>query len=211
MPQQVDPFSIPMSAGVSEASAGPAANQMQWASGSAAGSLAGYSQAGAFPAVGGTTTSNDHPYYTSPSNSLPCTRGHDQQTEVKSPQTSHQGWRPDDHHSNHQRVVAKDCDRLEHLVPAGFNLLESGGAGSQATTCSLASPLKELRLSDFQRLDTRSPCKYQCLRQLVRAELLNSVLPDRVVTTAMQKGTLTVLDLLFITLQTYLPPSQVPG
>ena len=39
----------------------------------------------------------------------------------------------------------------------------------------------------------------------MRAELLNSVLPDRVTTAAMQKGTLTVLDLLFITLQTYLP------
>ena len=48
----VDPFSIPMSAGVSEASAGPTTNQMQWASGSAAGSLAGYSLAGACPAVG---------------------------------------------------------------------------------------------------------------------------------------------------------------
>ena len=52
------------------------------------------------------------------------------------------------------------------------------------------------------------------LEATVRAELLNSVLPDRVVTTAMQKGTLTVLDLLFITLQTYLlsePSARVDG
>ena len=39
----------------------------------------------------------------------------------------------------------------------------------------------------------------------MRTELLNGALPDRVVTTAMQKGTSTILDLSFITFQTYLP------
>ena len=39
----------------------------------------------------------------------------------------------------------------------------------------------------------------------MRAELLNNVLPERVQTTSMQKGATTVLDLLFITFQTYLP------
>ena len=39
----------------------------------------------------------------------------------------------------------------------------------------------------------------------MRAELLNGALPERVVTTAMQKGTSTILDLLFIAFQTYLP------
>ena len=38
----------------------------------------------------------------------------------------------------------------------------------------------------------------------MRAELLNGALPERVVTTAMQKGTSTIPDLLF-TFQTYLP------
>ena len=37
------------------------------------------------------------------------------------------------------------------------------------------------------------------------AELLNGDLPDRVVTTAMQKETSTILDLLFIAFQTCLP------
>ena len=36
-------------------------------------------------------------------------------------------------------------------------------------------------------------------------ELLNSVLPDKVTSMAMQKGALTVLDLLFLTFQTFLP------
>ena len=48
----VDPFSTPMSAGVGGASAGPTQGQMQWASGSVAGSISGYPMAGACPAVG---------------------------------------------------------------------------------------------------------------------------------------------------------------
>ena len=39
----------------------------------------------------------------------------------------------------------------------------------------------------------------------MRAELLNNVLPEKVQMTSMQKGATTVLDLLFITFQTYLP------
>ena len=39
----------------------------------------------------------------------------------------------------------------------------------------------------------------------MRAELINSVLPEKVTSTAMQKGTLTVPHLLFITFQTFLP------
>ena len=39
----------------------------------------------------------------------------------------------------------------------------------------------------------------------MRPELLNNVLPEKVQTTSMQKGATTVLDLLFITFQTYLP------
>ena len=49
------------------------------------------------------------------------------------------------------------------------------------------------------------PLQIPVLEATVRAELLNAVLPDRVVSAAMQKGTLTVLDLLFLTFQTYLP------
>ena len=49
------------------------------------------------------------------------------------------------------------------------------------------------------------PTQIPMLEATVRAELLNSVLPDRVVSSAMQEETLTVLGLLFITLQTYLP------
>ena len=49
------------------------------------------------------------------------------------------------------------------------------------------------------------PLQLPILEATMRAELLNNVLPERVQTTSMQKGAMTVLDLLFITFQTYLP------
>ena len=49
------------------------------------------------------------------------------------------------------------------------------------------------------------PLQLPLLEATMRAELLNNVLPERVQTTSMQKGATTVLDLLFITFQTYLP------
>ena len=49
------------------------------------------------------------------------------------------------------------------------------------------------------------PLQLPILEATMRAELLNNVLPERVQTTSMQKGATTVLDLLFITFQTYLP------
>ena len=49
------------------------------------------------------------------------------------------------------------------------------------------------------------PLQLPLLEGTMRAEMLNSVLPDRVTSIAMQKGTTTVLDLLFITFQTFLP------
>ena len=57
------------------------------------------------------------------------------------------------------------------------------------------------------------PLQLPLLEATMRAELLNNVLPERVQTTSMQKGATTVLDLLFITFQTYLPsePSARSG
>ena len=49
------------------------------------------------------------------------------------------------------------------------------------------------------------PLHLPILEATMRTELLNNVLPERVQTTSMQKGATTVLDLLFITFQTYLP------
>ena len=49
------------------------------------------------------------------------------------------------------------------------------------------------------------PLELPMLEATMRAELLDNVLPERVQTTSMQKGATTVLDLLFITFQTYLP------
>ena len=49
------------------------------------------------------------------------------------------------------------------------------------------------------------PLQLPILEATMRAELLNGALPERVVTTAIQKGTSTVFDLLFVTFQTYLP------
>ena len=47
------------------------------------------------------------------------------------------------------------------------------------------------------------PLQLPLLEATMRAELLNNVLPERVETTAMQKGATTVLDLLLITFHTY--------
>ena len=58
------------------------------------------------------------------------------------------------------------------------------------------------------------PLQLPILEATMRAELLNGALPERVVTTAMQKGTSTVLDLLFIAFQTCLssePSARVDG
>ena len=58
------------------------------------------------------------------------------------------------------------------------------------------------------------PLQLPMLEATMRAELLNNVLPERVQTTSMQKGATTVLDLLFITFQTYLssePSARVEG
>ena len=49
------------------------------------------------------------------------------------------------------------------------------------------------------------PLQLPILEATMRVELLNNVLQERVQTTSMQKGATTVLDLLFITIQTYLP------
>ena len=49
------------------------------------------------------------------------------------------------------------------------------------------------------------PLQLPLLEATMRAELLNGVLPERVITSAMQKGNTTILDLLFLTFQTYLP------
>ena len=49
------------------------------------------------------------------------------------------------------------------------------------------------------------PLQLPILEATMRAELLNNVLPERVQTASMENGATTVLDLLFITFQTYLP------
>ena len=53
------------------------------------------------------------------------------------------------------------------------------------------------------------PLQLPLLEATMRAELLNGVLPERVITSAMQKGNTTILDLLFLTFQTYLPLNRV--
>ena len=58
------------------------------------------------------------------------------------------------------------------------------------------------------------PLQTPVLEATMRAELINSVLPERVASIVTQEGTLTVPDLLFITFQTFLPSepgAQVDG
>ena len=49
------------------------------------------------------------------------------------------------------------------------------------------------------------PLQLPLLEAPITTELLNNVLPERVTSVAMRKGATIILDLLFITFQTYLP------
>ena len=58
------------------------------------------------------------------------------------------------------------------------------------------------------------PIQIPVLEATMRSELINSVLPERVVSAAMRKGTLTVVGLLYLTFQTFLssePAARVDG
>ena len=57
------------------------------------------------------------------------------------------------------------------------------------------------RPTSFQALPTQAPV----LEASMRAELINSVLPEKVTSIAMQKGALKVDELLFLTFQAFLP------
>ena len=130
---QVDPFSIPRSAGVSEASAGPTANQMQWASGSAAGSLAGYSQA--------------PPQMTTPITPAPATLSSAPEATISKlksslPKLGIKGGDP----TTITRIINKWLQKTAialntwSLQASTFwNQAVQVAAGSQATTCSLVS------------------------------------------------------------------------
>ena len=60
--------------------------------------------------------------------------------------------------------------------------------------------------ASFQSLPSQVPI----LQATMRAELINSVLPEKVTSTAMQKGALNAPDLLFLTIQPFSPLNQVP-
>ena len=60
--------------------------------------------------------------------------------------------------------------------------------------------------TSFQALPTQVPV----LEATMRAELINSVLPEKVASMAMQKGALKVHELLFLTFQAFLPSEPSP-
>ena len=101
----------------------------------------------------------------------------------------------------------KDNDQFEDLVTISCYFLGSGCRNGTSTTQLVVVSFTRQRAMHIGLPITRQtiPLQLPMLEATMRAELLNNVLPERVQTTSMQKGATTVLDLLFITFQTYLP------
>ena len=92
-------------------------------------------------------------------------------------------------------MASKDCDHSQHVVLFRCRFMDS--------TVNTARQHHNwwLSLSSSERATkTQLP-----VVATMRAELLSGILPDKFTTLAMQKGSTTVLDLLFLTFQTFLP------
>ena len=92
-------------------------------------------------------------------------------------------------------VAPENHDQPEYMVTSGRYLL-----GPDREWLSL-SPASRATFLGLQTTGKSILVQLPSLEATMRAELLK----DRVVTTAMQRGASTILDLLFITFQTYLP------
>ena len=88
---------------------------------------------------------------------------------------------------------------------ANFSAQAVGIARQQHNWWLSLSPAERATQLGLPTTGQTIPLQLPLLEGTMRAEMLNSVLPDRVTSIAMQKGTTTVLDLLFITFQTFLP------
>ena len=203
----LDSHAIPLSAGISEASVGLPSQQANWAAGSTAGSVGGLTYpmgAGACPALG-----IPQPQTTTPMTPSPLTLAPTQDTTISRtrsslPKLNIKGEDP----TTVTRVVNEWLQKtaialITWSLQASTFWSEAVQAARQQHATWLS--LTPAQRASFVRLPTTGqtlPLQIPILGATMQAELLNSVLPDRVTTAAMQ---LTVLDLLFITLQTYLP------
>ena len=206
----LDSQNIPLSAGVSEASAGLPSQQANWAAGSTAGSVGGLTYplgAGACPALGIPPPQTTTPMTPSPLTLAPAQDTTISRTRSSLPKLNIKGGDP----TTVTRVINEWLQKT--AIALNTWSLQASTFWNQAVQAARQQHATWLSLTPAQRasfvgLPTTGqtlPLQIPILEATMRAELLNSVLPDRVTTTAMQKGTLTVLDLLFITLQTYLP------
>ena len=196
---------MPLSAGVSEPSIYQHASTpyAQWASGSAAGgsTVHSYSHAGAYPAMAVNT----------PPASQPVASVHAEQPISKNksplPKLNIKGGDP----TTLTRLINEWVQKTS--IALNTWSIEASNFWNQAVTAARNQHNWWLSLSPSDRaaqiglpttLQTL-PLQIPVLEATMRAELINSVLPEKVTSTAMQKGTLTVPDLLFITFQTFLP------
>ena len=203
----VDVNTIPISAGVSVASAGsqlqPQLSQQQWAAGSVAGTSGVLPQGQACPvqAVGGPTLQPQVPLTTStPEEPISRNKSSLPKLQVKGGDAT---------------TITRTINEWVQKTAIALNTwsLQASTFWNQAVTAARAQHNWWLSLQPSDRasyigLPTTNqtlPTQTPVVEATVRAELLNSVLPDKVTSMAMQKGALTVLDLLFLTFQTFLP------
>ena len=197
----VDINTIPMSTGVSVASGVTTPmlqhNQQQWANASVAGTSGVLTQAQACPmqAVGGQglqPTTHEEPISHNKS-ALPklSVKGGDATTATRITNEWVQ-----------KTAIALNTWSLQ--ASTFWNQAVTAAKTQHNWWLSLA-PADRAAFVGLPTTNQTLPMQTPVVEATVRAELFNSVLPDKITSIAMQKGTLTVLDLLFLTFQTFLP------
>ena len=218
--QAVEVQPLPTSAGVSEPSLyqhSQASPHYQWAAGSTAGASTSLSNAGAFPAVA-VNTGSGAPAAPDGSGGI-GSQPHSQQpiqpraeqpiSKNKSPlpKLNIRGGDP----TTLTRIINEWIQKT--AIALNTWSIEASNFWNQSVNTarqqhnwwlSLAPQDRAMHIgmpASFQALPTQVPV----LEATMRAELINSVLPEKVTSMAMQKGALKVPELLFLTFQTFLP------
>ena len=217
--QAVEAQPVPTSAGVSEPSLyqhSHASPHYQWAAGSAAGGSASLSNAGAFPAMavntgsgppapegsGGVGTQPHSQQNTQPRIEQPISKN-----KSPLPKLNIKGGDP----TTLTRIINEWIQKT--AIALNTWSIEASNFWNQSVNTarqqhnwwlSLAPQDRAIHIglpASFQALPTQVPV----LEATMRAELINTVLPEKVTSMAMQKGALKVPELLFLTFQTFLP------
>ena len=218
--QAVQAQPLPTSAGVSEPSLyqhSYAPGHQQWATGSTVGASTSLSHAGAFPAMAVNTGSGALPApdggggMGSQPNTQPPTQPRLEHPISKNnsplPKLSVKGGDPTTLTRVINEWIQKTAIALNTwLIEASNIWIQSVNSARQQHNrwLSLAPQDRATHIglpTSFQAL----PCQVPVLEATMRAELINSVLPEKVTSMAMQKGALRVHELLFLTFQAFLP------